>query len=66
MSSSRHELHLTDHQRSLFQAEAGRLDEAMDMVVHNFHDVQWLWKDRIPLGRVTLIEGGECGARDRT
>ena len=60
MASGRHALRLTDDQHSFFQAEAGsdvRLDVPMAAVVRNAHDVCWLWKDRIPLGRVTLIEG---------
>ncbi|HEY2252990.1 MAG TPA: AAA family ATPase [Planctomycetaceae bacterium] len=60
MITGRHELHLTDEKMAIFHAEAGnqvRLDVPLVGVVHESHDVRWLWRDRIPLGRVTLIEG---------
>ncbi len=60
MITGRHELHLTDEEKAIFEAEAGndvRLDVPLVGALHESHDVQWLWQDRIPLGRVTLIEG---------
>ena len=60
MSTGRHALHLTDEKLGIFNAEAGsevRLDVPLVSVIHESHDVGWLWHDRIPLGRVTLIEG---------
>lgn len=61
MSTGRHALYLADEERAIFHAEAGRdvrLDVPLVNVVHESHDVRWLWQDRILLGRVTLIEGG--------
>ena len=61
MSNGRHALHLSDEKLAIFHAESGsevRLDVPLVNVIHESHDVRWLWRDRIPLGRVTLIEGG--------
>ena len=61
MSSSRHALYLDDEENSFFQAEAGRevrIDVPLVDVVRGANDLFWLWRDRIPLGLVTLIEGG--------
>ena len=60
MNTGRHALHLTDDQLAIFHAEAGQdvhVDVPLVSVVHESQDVRWLWQDRIPLGRVTLIEG---------
>jgi len=60
MANGRHALHLTDEKLAIFEAEAGsqvRLDVPLVNVIHESHDVEWLWPQRIPLGRVTLIEG---------
>src|SRR5436190_3827310 len=61
MSTGRHTLYLTDEKSAIFAAEAGsdvRFDVPMVGVVHETQEVRWLWRDRIPQGRVTLIEGG--------
>ena len=60
MGSSRHALHLDDEENSVFQAEAGRdvrTDVPLVDVVRNVQDLFWLWRERVPFGLVTLIEG---------
>src|SRR5437868_11776096 len=60
MGGCRHALYLEDEENSLFQAEAGRelrIDVPLVDVVRGDNDLRWLWRDRVPLGLVTLIEG---------
>lgn len=60
MNIARRTVHLSDENRALVKRQAGKQDR-LDMphvaVAHQAHDTWWLWEDRIPIGRVTLIEG---------
>ncbi len=60
MINGRHALRLVDRQTSLFEARDGGMvrDEAPIVGLLNASsELDWLWPDRIPRARVTLIEG---------
>jgi RecA/RadA recombinase len=65
MGSRGHKLTLQNAEQSIFEAEIGnnktRLDVPLTGIVNEAGHTDWLWANRIPRGRVTLIEG-EAGA----
>ncbi|MBI3865742.1 MAG: AAA family ATPase [Planctomycetia bacterium] len=60
MNGRNYVLHLTDEEQSVFEKVSGAGDRAESPLLGELAppvELRWLWKDRIPLGQVSLIEG---------